>query len=837
MAFDVNITGSNAPVKAGSTLDVDYSVENTGSSQETQTIALNTRRSLDVSGVVTDFEGGQLSNTWETVQDAALDETNVYHGSQSVLFSGGNSTSSLIGVSDADAFRTPRRGDRFGINALTAASGGGTDDVRIEAKFFAADTDNQYILRWDVQNESLALVNESGGTESTLDSGSVGTSYSSNTWWRLEVESYIDSDRIVGRVRDDTGAVVTELSARDDEHAGRGLRLAEPGDGNDVWLDLFTYTAELLEPGTTVLEDFEGSSPLSAYSGSTSSWTVVEKPTLHDLNAIQLGSDNQHIYDTGRSSPAKGDAFDAWVYSSRGHDISSTQVAFLTFGHEDSNDYYRLKVYFDNTNAVELSEVSAGSESTLDNFGTNGLDQRRWYRIHIEWDDGTLGGSDNDIRYALYDRYGVEIGSSSVNDSTHATGSGLGFDGNVHTTANETITFDRVTTEGTGYDIIDVLEDEDISEYAGDTADFTTSRQDFAIYGDHVLEATNTGSGSFRTINASMGSLAVFPQRGDTFAAYVRPTDVTATKSRFDIFFGTNGVPDGSADEYYQVRGRFASEDFEIDGDSSIGSSFVSMDAGPTSDDWYEVLIEWGDPTITATLTRLTDNCVIARTSLDDTSYDHGGFGWGSELNGSVMYYDAAHLSGFYQGDPLLIVDDFEDGDLSEYENTSTASVTTSTVESGTYALELPSDSGMVNANPGGGLDNFPQADDTWEFWFHPNSSTDSCYFKFFRDDDALTWYGILLDVDDGDFEVRDDSFVSLAKDSSATYNTGEWNRVVVDWASSGDFTLTLYDNTGTQNAQITGTDTQYTSGGIAFDPSSMSSTWYFDEVIITNRP
>lgn len=75
----------------------------------------------------------------------------------------------------------------------------------------------------------------------------------------------------------------------------------------------------------------------------------------------------------------------------------------------------------------ELSKVVDGTLTTIaiDSSVSYSLDT--WGTITITWDDGSLGGSDNDITLE-YDEGGSTISTISANDSAHATNEGIGFE-------------------------------------------------------------------------------------------------------------------------------------------------------------------------------------------------------------------------------------------------------------------------------------------------------------------------------------------------------------------------------------------------------------------------
>lgn len=188
------------------------------------------------------------------------------------------------------------------------------------------------------------------------------------------------------------------------------------------------------------------------------------------------------------------------------------------------------------------------------------------------------------------------------------------------------------------------------------------------------------------------------------------------------------------------------------------------------------------------------------------------------------------------------IIDDFNDGDLSEYTTTNTASITTSPTYEGSHALQINNAAAQEDfAHSTSGLNAYPSAGDTFEFRFWMTDNTD--------DNVDFYWAASSTFADDG-YKVRFRSYQNdlqlqrmdngsstlLSSQSSISWRQGEWHRVVIDWGSGGSITVTAYDAGGTQLGQVSATDGNYTSGGISWGVSTgsgNSSTMYYDYGII----
>lgn len=180
-----------------------------------------------------------------------------------------------------------------------------------------------------------------------------------------------------------------------------------------------------------------------------------------------------------------------------------------------------------------------------------------------------------------------------------------------------------------------------------------------------------------------------------------------------------------------------------------------------------------------------------------------------------------------------LIVDSFEDNDLSEYSGGSGLNVVDSgsgQVYSGTYALECTT--GFSSAESQSGLDNYPSAGDTFNVWVYPTSTTGEVEVRFAIDsgDDSNRYH---LEIGgDGDVKLQDGAFNLIAR-ANGGIATDVWNRVRCVWGAGGSFDIEIYDESGTLQSSDSGSDSQFTSGGIGFGDSGIDAPFYVDRWFI----
>lgn len=166
----------------------------------------------------------------------------------------------------------------------------------------------------------------------------------------------------------------------------------------------------------------------------------------------------------------------------------------------------------------------------------------------------------------------------------------------------------------------------------------------------------------------------------------------------------------------------------------------------------------------------------------------------------------------------VTVLDDFEDGDISEYAgDTGSFTVQQTTVKEGSYALSATangsiSDTGVTT-----------QQGERFYVWVNIGGTNNdgSVGFYYFTQSESASPNGYLAQVNESQNEIAlfyyDGAFTKIASAASQA-STSTWYELRVDVTTSGDHTLSIYDTSGSQLASTsTVTDTTYTSGGIGF--------------------
>lgn len=192
---------------------------------------------------------------------------------------------------------------------------------------------------------------------------------------------------------------------------------------------------------------------------------------------------------------------------------------------------------------------------------------------------------------------------------------------------------------------------------------------------------------------------------------------------------------------------------------------------------------------------------------------------------------------------PATIVDDFEDGNLDEYttgsgDSNGTQSVTNSFVQNGSNGLEIYEDNSQswAYSTDSNSLNHYPDDDEIYRVWVKLDGGTDA-------DPKVLVYYG-LTDRSNAYYAYISSSSVELhtvnsgtdntfASDSSPGLSDGTPYDLEIDWSRGGTHTLKVYDNSGTEQVSISGSESvNHQDSGIGFEANASggsTSTSYFD--------
>lgn len=182
--------------------------------------------------------------------------------------------------------------------------------------------------------------------------------------------------------------------------------------------------------------------------------------------------------------------------------------------------------------------------------------------------------------------------------------------------------------------------------------------------------------------------------------------------------------------------------------------------------------------------------------------------------------------------DSTVIIDDFEDGDVSEYQGSvSNARINNTFTKNGSYGLSFYG--GDDNGNQytiatDSGLNYFPKSGDTIKFWYKTNTTDKSDGFYFGVPNPSNT--GMNTFPDGYEVEFGTSTAFALRKDSSIIESTSYYitenneYQIVIDWGSNGNISISIEDSAGNQVKSLSTTDSTYNSGGIGFESGGTGS-------------
>lgn len=213
------------------------------------------------------------------------------------------------------------------------------------------------------------------------------------------------------------------------------------------------YPASLVTATWVDQYDDQDMAEYTAINGAVSDWTydtstpIQGTATLRQNTAVARTRAHSQEGDGLDNYVAKGTVFQCKVrfgYDAGGATIQSG----ILFGVQDGNNFYEIRAE-NGDNDFQLNVTDAGSTSALATDTNSPLSHAagdaKVYTIEVTWDDGTLGGSDNDITCELLNAdKSTTYSTISANDSTHATQTGVGAS-----------TYDN---DGTGYVDLDAYE-------------------------------------------------------------------------------------------------------------------------------------------------------------------------------------------------------------------------------------------------------------------------------------------------------------------------------------------------------------------------------------------
>jgi hypothetical protein len=578
---------------------------------------------------------------------------------------------------------------------------------------------------------------------------------------------------------------------------------------------------------TEVAEDFSHNDVPGTYSLDTGAFTTTSTRSTSDSYALRAddSADDDKLVLRDDMVTSAGNTYELDVYFP-----SDTDMGFL-FGAQSAtgySDYTGYSGFFESdADEIRINYRENGSLTSQSATATTWpLDE--WLTVELDYRDT----DSSTITMTVFDAAGAEVASVSLADTTYDSGTIGWYNWYASADWHADSWFDAGGGDGGSGTVIDGFEDGDLSEYDFDRGSSAASVVTSPTQGgSYALEYVDTNVEAIST-----SGLDAYPQAGDTFEFWVRGSGGTEKTNL------TYGVQD-HANRYF-VRVNVANDNFKLykwEGDSTPGP-LGSQTSGFTlsQDAWYRVEVQWGTGgSHTATLSDASGT-QLAQISGSDSTWTSGGVGYDAYMDsGQAAYFDEVRLLDDDGDSSTTVVDDFEDGDLSEYgfdRGSSGASVVSSPTHSGSYALEYTGTN--VEAISTSGLNAYPAAGDTFSFHVRGSGGTEKTNLTYGVQDHANRYF-VRVNVADDNFKLYKWESNSTpgplgSQTSGFTLSQDAWYRVEVQWSTDGTHTVTLLDASGNQLAQISGSDSTWTSGGVGYDAYLGSGeSAYFDDVQI----
>ena len=365
------------------------------------------------------------------------------------------------------------------------------------------------------------------------------------------------------------------------------------------------------------------------------------------------------------------------------------------------------------------------------------------------------------------------------------------------------------------YSMVDGFEDQDYSEYTGDTGEFGFN-SNFVTEGSYSMSWYDSGDGA-HAITSSSG-LNAYPARGDNYTFDFRFENNTAAGGRIVPEIGRGG---GDSEHFYV---RYDIGEQHIYAGETEGGSTSTASAVFAEDVWYNAKLQWYEnDTMTASAYYDTNGSLIASTSVTANDIVGTDIGWvASAIDGDTYgYVDNVQAgSPATNSAPTVLNEDPVDG----------ATGVNDTVDGSPVDVNL---SVEVEDSDNSTLDvYFFDGSDTLigsKLGVSNNSRTE-VLFEDLSEGNAYDWY---VKVDDGVTNTTSSTF-TFSTESSSSSGSGTYNQLASSFINfplnDTAFDSTIEDFSG-QNNDGTAIDTSSINFG-ATGVSKSEGLWDTGEAV-----
>lgn len=562
-----------------------------------------------------------------------------------------------------------------------------------------------------------------------------------------------------------------------------------------------TYLPDI---GKSAIESFEDGD-LSEYNFATgkSGATVVSSPAYDGSKVLELANTHTQMNSTSGLDdyPKNGDIFSVWVRATN----NAASVNF-TYGVQNDHNRYFIRVNFSGGN-ISLHRYEGGTDTVLASDSAVSPSYDTWYEIKIEWCECAHSIS-------LRDTQGNRVSHISATDTTWTDG-GIGFD--AFLSSGGTAYFDYVNrheNSTTKTHVVDTFEDGDLSEYTvvqnGGGASVVSSP---THAGSHALQMKGAD-----TKLVSTGGLPHYPHAGSTFTYRFRPT---GGADYINLAYGVQDANNKYLLRFNLTKGGLSLLRIENGTETQLTDKW---NFSVTEDLWYEVEVDWSRNGTHEIALSHENKQNLTHCSSSDSTWNSGGIGVDAFLsNGGTVYFDSIVVNEYDDTGFGVVVEDFEDGDLGEYNITkgsSGASVTSDRPYWGNHALKLDgTDVSMVRSEQ---HPRDPTAGETFSCFVKAENGANAVQIGY-GVQDADNRYAVRLDF-------ANDSLALLAikngkkkvvseKSSGFKLREGGYYPLEVDWLTNGEHIIRLKG--AGEDVGVVGLSAKehtWSDGGIGFD-------------------
>jgi hypothetical protein len=384
--------------------------------------------------------------------------------------------------------------------------------------------------------------------------------------------------------------------------------------------------------------------------------------------------------------------------------------------------------------------------------------------------------------------------------------------------------------------VVDDFEDGDMGEYSGEVSKYTV-QSSTTLEGNYSLEATDV-----------YGKIANSSSKGETTRGneYVARVLASSGSGGYPgLIVGAQNLNYPGSDCYMTILQPAKDNLLLLRRDSGSNTTLDSVSVSLSEGTEYRLALRYGTDRIQVSVQDSNGNKLAGTDPIEDTIHSGGYFGFYTG-GGTPVYYDYAEnasLNSTFKDENILEPIDHFGYDLDAYEfdrGSSGANLVHKQKYSGpnrfggAYAGERAlkiseANTEMISTS---GLDNYPSAGDTLSGYFMAVDPADKLNITWGVQDHENRYF---LHMNYADQEVllcKNNAGITevLGSATNVGFSYDTWYWAEIEWYDDGTQDAYIYDVNENMIVEVSGTDSEWTSGGIGYDAYLGSGgTVYFD--------